>query len=1097
MKNANHLLWAGSVLTTLLMTTTASAQERPFSMRYGTTASGDIRLIGNASMTCDAAQTLDCADARQGTAVTSQNNNNAHVMTHIDIDADSSTFGSSAATLSLPQGAQVLWAGLYWGGNVGAGTDGVVAPAAANKNTVKLKLPGANAYQSITATTCDNRGDDYQCVSDISAIISASMASGDYTVANIQSGTGKGQYGGWSIIAVFEDASEPVRNLVVFDGYIYISSTNNNVDVPVSGFLTPPMGPVQSRIGVIGYEGDFNATGDSMRLAGQSLSDVLNPTSNVFNSSNTALGQRVTATQPSYPNQLGFDVDLIEATGLIANSATSTTITLRTGGETYYPGAVTIATEIYAPRIEAIKRVLDVNGQDLEPGDEVEYSFEVTNEGFDPAQQVILADTLAPQLSYVPGSIRVNGQTLTDAQDTDQGRYDSASRQVIVNIGQGASAAQGGAIARGDAAITVSFRAKLANTLASGDQVINQGLVTYRSQTLGRDFASLSDADAQLTGRVPTVITVDQAAPSITIQSPAAGAVTKQRQPVISGTTEPNATVTISINGAQQGSVTADAAGRYSLTPPAPLNEGAQIVTATATDRAGNSAQAMSDFAVDTTAPMVRINTPAQGSTLKEQRPVISGTTEPGATVSLSIDNGQPTTLTADAMGNFSYTPARALGDGAHSVTATASDAAGNSAADTTSFTIDTKAPALSIDSPKGGEHIAQAQPTIEGSADAGASVTITIDNGQPATITADAQGKWSYPVPQQLAEGEHTIQAQAEDNSGNKANTSSTFTVDTTAPSVTITTPTQDERVSVRRPTLSGTADPGATVELTVDGQVVTTITANAQGQWVHSLMMDLEDGQHSVQATATDMAGNSAQAERDFVVSISAPGMVVITSPLDGATLNAQSDRTIRGRATPNTTVSVFVDGELIGTAMTNANGQWSLLPTQPLSEGQHTISAEVPGDQAQITITLDTQGPALAILSPEDNSSPAQDPPEITGTSDPNTQVTIFINGQRAGNTTADAQGQWSFTPAEALGQGQHLISARAQDLEGNTTIVEIGISYTSTGYIAVGGPSGACTSLRPATGAKLPTGGLLWLLGGLSVLALRRRRNRNNR
>lgn len=1066
----------------------ASAQERAFSKRFDATANGDIKLFGNTSMTCDAALTLDCAAARQGMAVTSQNNNNAHAMTYIDIDADSSTFSSSSASLTLPASATLLWAGLYWGGNTDKGTDGALPPAPANKNQVKLKVPGLPSYQSVTSTVCDTRGDDYQCFAPITTLLSSQLT-GEYTVANIQSGTGKGQYGGWSIILLFEDASEPVRNLVVFDGYVYISSTNSIVDVPVSGFLTPPMGPVQSRIGVIGYEGDYNATGDSMRLAGQALSDALNPTSNIFNSSNTALGVVNTDTNPQYPNQLGFDVDLIEATGLIANNATSTTITLRTGGETYYPGAVTIATEIYAPRVEAIKSARDVNGGDLEPGDEVEYSFSLTNEGFDPAEQVTLRDVVPATMTYVPNSITINGAAQTDAADMDLARFDGADKEVIASIGAGATAATGGRMVRGDAPIIVTFRARLNPTgLSSGDQVANQGLVTYRSATLGRDFASLSDAAVMVQGRTPTILTIDQRPPSVTITTPAEGQLTSQTQPAITGKTEPNTSVTITLSSGAQGMVTSDAMGNFSFTPPAPLPQGTYVATATATDAAGNSAEAMRGFTIDTMAPAISLTTPADGSIIKQQRPTITGSTEPGATVTLSIDGGQPTTLTADAQGQFSFTPTRDLGDGMHTVSATARDVAGNSAQAMSSFTIDTMAPALSIDAPTNGASIAQTTPTISGSAEPNATITLSIDNGQPITVTADAQGKWSYNVPTALADGAHTVSAQTEDASGNKANTSANFTVDTQAPTVTITTPADNSTVMSRRPTFSGTADAGSSVELSLGGEVIATVTADERGQWIYTPMMDLADGAYDLQAKATDRAGNSAQAMSSFAVAISPPGMVMISAPLDGATLNSMSDRTIRGRATPNATVTVLVDGQVIGTVTANELGQWSLLPQPPLADGEHTITATVPGDQAEVKITLDTIGPKLTIDSPADGSSPAQNPATITGTTDPNTTVNIFIDSERVGSTKADANGDWTYTPQTSLGGGKHFIAARAADEQGNFSLVEISIIYAdASGYVTVGGPDSCAQSPGGVPSAAYA---LISLLG----LALIRRRRR---
>lgn len=87
----------------------------PSKVRYNTTANGDITIVSNAIMSCpDSAP--NCAAARNGTATpASQNNNNQYAMEWLDVDGDPATFNSSNATLTLPPGGEILFAGLYWG----------------------------------------------------------------------------------------------------------------------------------------------------------------------------------------------------------------------------------------------------------------------------------------------------------------------------------------------------------------------------------------------------------------------------------------------------------------------------------------------------------------------------------------------------------------------------------------------------------------------------------------------------------------------------------------------------------------------------------------------------------------------------------------------------------------------------------------------------------------------------------------------------------------------------------------------------------------------------------------------------------------------
>ena len=65
----------------------------------------------------------------------------------------------------------------------------------------------------------------------------------------------------------------------------------------------------------------------------------------------------VTSRTPSFQNNLGYDADLFSTTGVLGNNQRSTQVRLSTSGDAYQPGVVTIATDLYAPRITATKTV--------------------------------------------------------------------------------------------------------------------------------------------------------------------------------------------------------------------------------------------------------------------------------------------------------------------------------------------------------------------------------------------------------------------------------------------------------------------------------------------------------------------------------------------------------------------------------------------------------------------------------------------------------------------------------------------------------------------------------------------------------------------
>ncbi len=211
------------------MSAPAAAQVvRDFSPRFVANDRGDVRMFGNTVTSCTSNLSPTCASVQDGTALTELNNND-HFISFVDVDADSATFNSSAASVSLPQGATLLFAGLYWGGETGGfGTSGQLAPDASKKNQVQLLTPASGAYQNVLANTCDetNLGSEfglyYQCFANVTSLVTQGGV-GAYTVANIQTSNGFNSHGGWGLILVYRDPAEPVRNLVVYDGFVAVT----------------------------------------------------------------------------------------------------------------------------------------------------------------------------------------------------------------------------------------------------------------------------------------------------------------------------------------------------------------------------------------------------------------------------------------------------------------------------------------------------------------------------------------------------------------------------------------------------------------------------------------------------------------------------------------------------------------------------------------------------------------------------------------------------------------------------------------------------------------------------------------------------------
>jgi uncharacterized repeat protein (TIGR01451 family) len=466
----------------VLQAAPAGAADRAFTARFSTNDTGNITIAANTLLTCPASDAA-CAGAQTGGAL----NNNQFTMRYVDTDSDASTFNSSSADLSLPVGATVLFAGLYWGGDTSAGNLGVAAPAAGSRGSVLLAAPGGG-YSTVTASTLDGSSaaaSRYQGVANVTAAVQAGGA-GTYTVANVQAGTGQDRYAGWGLVVAYHDPAQPPRNLTIFDGLDTVSTATPTLAIPVSGFLTPTSGPVNTSLGFIAWEGDRGSTGDSAVLNSTTLSDAANPANNFFNSSISTFGTNVTTKSPNYVNQLGYDADLFNASGILPNGATSATIHLTTGGETYLPGVVTFATELFAPRLTPAKSAVDLNGGAVEQGDQIEYSIDATNTGQDGATNVVVTDPIPAHTTIVPGSLQIVSSpggiagSKTDAAGDDQAEISGSN--VRFRLGAGANASTGGTIAPGQS-YEVRFRVTIDTPTADQTVVTNSATGTYSAQS--------------------------------------------------------------------------------------------------------------------------------------------------------------------------------------------------------------------------------------------------------------------------------------------------------------------------------------------------------------------------------------------------------------------------------------------------------------------------------------------------------------------------------------------------------------------------------------------------------------------------------------
>ena len=443
----------------------------PFSIRYQNQQKGGIVMLANVSVSCTNCATVTSQVPPSGTG---QNNN--VTMNYVDSDSDPTTFMSSSDSLNLANCSEVLWAGLYWTGRVNSTTFNYSL-----RNQIKLKI-GTGAYQNLTADELlDNTvgHETYHCFKNITNIVQSNGIKSRYVVADLITRTATtAMYGGWTIVVVYKNVYQSMRNLTVFDGLANVSS-GNTVTIPISGFLTPIVGPVNFELGVVSHDGDRSQTGDQLQFNGVgtsyvNVSDALHNTNDAFNSTISRNGVLTPFRTPSFNNNLGHDASVFfpnnTALNYIGNNASSANIRITTGGETILTTVVTSVIDVYEPDLRATVYMQDLNGGTVNPGDVLEYTLVGKNIGSDISTGTYMTDTLDVRTTYLPGSISVfygpNSGLKTDAYLDDQAEYDPVNRVVRVRIGNGANATTGGTVASSSTGLdstVVKFRVTLVN----------------------------------------------------------------------------------------------------------------------------------------------------------------------------------------------------------------------------------------------------------------------------------------------------------------------------------------------------------------------------------------------------------------------------------------------------------------------------------------------------------------------------------------------------------------------------------------------------------------------------------------------------------
>ncbi|GJK29806.1 hypothetical protein TUM17556_17250 [Enterobacter asburiae] len=649
--------------------------------------------------------------------------------------------------------------------------------------------------------------------------------------------------------------------------------------------------------------------------------------------------------------------------------------------------------------------------------------------------------------------------------------------------------------------VTISLNGKIYSAT-----VDDSGNWTYTVPSA--DLVHLKDGDASVQVSVTNVngnsasagreYSVDATAPSVTINTLAAddilNAAEAQSDLTVSGTTtaEAGQTVTVTLNG-KDYTTTAGADGSWTLNVPAAdvaaLTDGSVTVTASVSDKAGNPASVDHNLTVDVTVPAVTINTVAGDDVINlvehGQAHIISGTATGAAAgdkVTVTI-GGQTYTTVLDAAGNWSVgVPASVisgLSDGTVTVTASVTDAAGNTGTGTHNVTVDTGLPSVAFNAISGDNVLNAVEKgqdlSVSGTSAnlaEGTVVTVTL-NGKNYTVTTAADGTWSLTVPAAdlagLGEANYTLNAAATNGVGNSVSNTATLLVDTALPTVTINTIAGDNVINAAEvaagQTISGkvaNAEAGNTVTVSIGGNTYTATVQNDLTWSVNvpeSVLTALGNGDLTVSATVTNGHGNTGAGEREIAIDASLPGLRVDTVAGDDVINSIEHGQNLIVTGSSDglaagTTLTVTVNGKTYAASVL-ADGTWSAaIPAADVAAfAAGTVTVTVAGQSAAgnpVTIshdvTVDLAAVAISIdaIATDDVINAAEKGADLvlsgtTSNVEQNQTVTVIFGGKTY-TAKVDADGNWTATVPSAdlagLKDGDASVQVSVTNAHGNS-------------------------------------------------------------
>ena len=582
----------------------------------------------------------------------------------------------------------------------------------------------------------------------------------------------------------------------------------------------------------------------------------------------------------------------------------------------------------------------------------------------------------------------------------------------------------------------------------------------------------------------------DNVSPQVTIVTPAAGSYLNTATPTIEITYSKapgfnddrhsdcdETTLKVTIDGVDRTRLFTIRSGDATATipPSLALAPGPHTIVATLFNLARNQGTATSQFTVDLAPPAIQIVQPALGAYLNNPTPTITVQYSDNDAINLStlkvLVNGTDLSslFQKTQTGATATLPASSpLPQGANKIVAQIKDLAGNQASASASFNIDTTPPVISFSQPTANSYLgaSSTQVVVQYSDDQAidtSKLSVTLD-GVPLAMTASPASATT--VASGIGNGGHILAASIKDLAGNVGTAQISFNVDTTVPTIHITQPAPNAILSTHIPqVLISYSDVTGlnlnTLKVYVNGADATSLftanSSNASGQLTAAF--NLPDGQNTISANITNLAGTAGTASSSFLVDTTPPA-ISFQSPPSKTNSNAPAVTISYSDATagvdPNTLV-VTLDGanitNLIAPGASSATGILQMNP--PLSDGTHILTAAVQdraGNQSvttSLSFVVDTTPPSVNFATPLDNSFINNPTPSVslqysdgTGTGVDPSSVRIYL--QQGTNPATDVTSYFQIGAQQATGavpntaslaDGTYVLSATLSDLVGN--------------------------------------------------------------